>query len=119
MAFSSAEEVLAFIAEEKVEFIDLRFMDFPGAVQHFTIPVEALDEDVFEEGSASTARRIRGWQAINESDMLRGPAAGDGRASTRSASTTLTMICNIQDPITERGLQPRPAQHRPQGRATT
>ena len=47
--FSSAEEVLAFIAEEQVEFIDVRFCDLPGTIQHFTVPVSTFDEDVIIE----------------------------------------------------------------------
>ena len=94
-------EVLAFIREREVKAVDLRFMDFPGLWQHFTIPAEALDEDVFEDGLGFDGSSIRGWQAINESDMLvcrsRTP-----RSSIRSASdTTLAMICNIQDPLTK------------------
>jgi glutamine synthetase len=70
MSFSSAEEVLAFIAEEKVEFIDVRFTDLPGTVQHFTIPVSTFDADVFTEGRMFDGSSIRGFQAIHESDML-------------------------------------------------
>jgi glutamine synthetase len=70
MSFSSAEEVLAFIAEEKVEFIDVRFTDLPGTVQHFTIPVQTFDADVFTEGRMFDGSSIRGFQAIHESDML-------------------------------------------------
>ncbi len=53
-----------------VKAVDLRFMDFPGLWQHFTIPVDKLDEDVFEEGLGFDGSSIRGWQAINETDML-------------------------------------------------
>ena len=64
------KEVLALCREKDVKAIDLRFMDFPGIWQHFTIPVDKLTEDVFEEGLGPDGPSIRGWQAINESDML-------------------------------------------------
>ena len=64
------KEVLALCREKDVKAIDLRFMDFPGIWQHFTIPVDKLDEDVFEDGLGFDGSSIRGWQAINESDML-------------------------------------------------
>ncbi len=64
------KEVLALCREKDVKAVDLRFMDFPGLWQHFTIPVTKLDEDVFEDGLGFDGSSIRGWQAINESDML-------------------------------------------------
>ncbi len=64
------KEVLALCREKDVKAVDLRFMDFPGLWQHFTIPVDKLDEDVFEDGLGFDGSSIRGWQAINESDML-------------------------------------------------
>src|SRR5580658_2668477 len=69
------KEVLALIREKEVKCVDLRFMDFPGLWQHFTIPAEALSESVFEEGLGFDGSSIRGWQAINESDMLVIPQA--------------------------------------------
>ena len=68
--FSSAEEVLSFIAEEKVEFIDVRFCDLPGQMQHFTVPAESFGADVFTEGRMFDGSSIRGFQQIHESDML-------------------------------------------------
>ena len=95
------KEVLALCREKEVKAVDLRFMDFPGLWQHFTIPVDKLNEDVFEDGLGFDGSSIRGWQAINESDMLVVPAAGNGLPRSRSPRMpTLVMICNIQDPIT-------------------
>src|SRR5579859_6021781 len=70
LPFVTPKEVLALIREKEVRAVDLRFMDFPGLWQHFTIPADALDENVFEEGLGFDGSSIRGWQAINESDML-------------------------------------------------
>ncbi len=64
------QAVLAMCRERDIKAIDLRFMDFPGIWQHFTIPVSKLEEEVFEEGLGFDGSSIRGWQAINESDML-------------------------------------------------
>ena len=78
----------------------MRFMDFPGLWQHFTIPVTKLDEDVFEDGLGFDGSSIRGWQAINESDMLVVPQPETAFLDPFTDLPTLAMICNIQDPIT-------------------
>ena len=67
--FSSAEEVLRFIAEESVEFVDVRFCDLPGTMQHFTVPAGSFGEGVFSEGLMFDGSSIRGFQQIHESDM--------------------------------------------------
>jgi glutamine synthetase len=92
---------LALIREREVKAVDLRFMDFPGLWQHFTIPADALDEGVFEEGLGFDGSSIRGWQAINESDMLVMPVPETAFIDPFCKETTLTMICNIQDPLTK------------------
>ncbi|MEN6498224.1 MAG: type I glutamate--ammonia ligase [Thermoguttaceae bacterium] len=94
------KEVLALCREKDVKSIDLRFMDFPGLWQHFTIPVGKLDEDVFEDGLGFDGSSIRGWQRINESDMLIIPQPETASLDPFCEITTLSRICNIQDPIT-------------------
>jgi glutamine synthetase len=94
------KEVLALCREKDVKAVDLRFMDFPGLWQHFTIPVSKLDEDVFEDGLGFDGSSIRGWQAINESDMLVVPQPETAWIDPFTELTTVAMICNIQDPIT-------------------
>ncbi len=94
------KEVLALCREKDVKAVDLRFMDFPGIWQHFTIPVDKLEEDVFEEGLGFDGSSIRGWQAINESDMLVIPQPETAALDPFTTLPTLSMICNIQDPIT-------------------
>ena len=87
MLFVTPKEVLALIREKEVRAVDLRFMDFPGVWQHFTIPADdARRRDVFEEGLGFDGSSIRGWQAINESDMLVVPSPRPP-SSTRSART--------------------------------
>ena len=94
-------ELLAYIREKEVRAVDLRFMDFPGIWQHFTIPAESLTESVFQDGIGFDGSSIRGWQAINESDMLVVPAPDTAFIDPFCKDTTLTLICNIQDPLTK------------------
>ena len=94
------KEVLALCREKDVKAVDFRFMDFPGLWQHFTIPVSGLTEDVFEDGLGFDGSSIRGWQAINESDMLVVPQPETAFLDPFTELSTLAMICNIQDPIT-------------------
>src|SRR5687767_7940434 len=75
-------------------------MDFPGLWQHFTIPVNKLEEDVFSDGLGFDGSSIRGWQAINESDMLVIPQADTAFVDPFFRETTLVMICSIKDPLT-------------------
>jgi glutamine synthetase len=93
-------EVLAMCREKEVKAVDLRFVDFLGAWQHFTIPVGKLEEDVFDDGLGFDGSSIRGWQAINESDMLLVPVPDTAVVDPFAQIPTLSMICNIQDPIT-------------------
>ena len=93
-------EVLAMCREKEVKAVDLRFTDFLGAWQHFTIPVGKLEEDVFEDGLGFDGSSIRGWQAINESDMLLVPVPGSAFVDPFAQLPTLAMIGMVQDPIT-------------------
>lgn len=95
------KEVLALCREKDIKAVDLRFMDFPGLWQHFTIPVQALTEESFEEGIGFDGSSIRGWQAINESDMLVLPQPDTAFVDPFLQIPTLTMVCNIQDPLTK------------------
>jgi len=94
------KEVLALCRENDVKAVDLRFMDFPGLWQHFTIPVGKLDEEVFEDGIGFDGSSIRGWQGIHESDMLVVPQSDTALLDPFTQIPTLSIICNIQDPIT-------------------
>ncbi len=94
------QAVLGLCREKEVKAVDFRFMDFPGLWQHFTIPVGKLDEDVFESGLGFDGSSIRGWQAINESDMLVVPEPNTAFLDPFTAMPTLVLICNIQDPLT-------------------
>ncbi|MCD4812299.1 type I glutamate--ammonia ligase [bacterium] len=94
------KDVLDLIKKEDVKFVDLRFMDFPGLWQHCTYPVGAIEEETFEKGKGFDGSSIRGWQAINESDMLIKPVPESAFIDPFMVEKTLVMICNICDPIT-------------------
>src|SRR4030065_753943 len=95
------KEGLALCREKDVKAVDLRFMDFPGLWQHFTIPVDKLDEGIFEDGLGFDGSSIRGWQAINESDMLAIPDPDSARLDPFFAEPTVSVTAAIYDPITK------------------
>jgi len=94
------KDLLKFIESEGIEIVDLRFMDFPGLWQHFSVPSREISEDSFEAGLGFDGSSIRGWQAINESDMLVKPVADTAFVDPFMAHKTLCIICNICDPVT-------------------
>ena len=79
----------------------MKFMDFPGLWQHFSVPVDELTEAIFEEGLGFDGSSIRGWQAIHASDMLVVPDAETAVMDPFTKYPTLSLICNIVDPITK------------------
>ncbi len=95
------KEVLALVRQREVTTVDLRFMDFPGVWQHFAIPADALLEETFEEGLGFDGSSVMGWRAINEADLLVVPQPETALIDPFTTRPTLTMICNIQDPITQ------------------
>ena len=96
----TAKEVLDFAKKNKAVMVDLKFVDFPGTWQHFTIPIEELTDTVFTEGSGFDGSSIRGWQAIQNSDMMVVPDPDTAVMDPFSNVPTLSMICNVVDPIT-------------------
>jgi glutamine synthetase len=93
-------EVVKFAADNGAKMLDLRFMDFPGLWQHITVPISEFNEEVFEDGYGFDGSSIRGWQAINASDMLIIPDPTTAKMDPFMSTPTLVMICDIQDPIT-------------------
>ena len=93
-------EVIAFAKAEDIQIVDLKFTDLPGMWQHYSVPVSELTEDLFEEGSGFDGSSIRGFQAINESDMLLFPDPATAIVDPVCKIPTLSLICNIKDPIT-------------------
>ncbi len=94
------KEVLDMAKENGAKLVDLRFMDFPGLWQHFSVPVGELEESSFEDGFGFDGSSIRGWQPIHASDMLVIPDADTAKMDPFYADPTLTLICNIVDPVT-------------------
>ncbi|MGM0452229.1 MAG: type I glutamate--ammonia ligase [Thermodesulfobacteriota bacterium] len=94
------KEVLDLIKQEGIRVVDIRFMDFPGVWQHFTVPVSEMEESSFEDGYGFDGSSIRGWQPINASDMLVVPDAGTAKIDPFFEEKTLVLIGNIVDPIT-------------------
>ena len=97
---STPKNIVSQIKNEGIEVIDFRFMDFPGLWQHFSVPAREVDEDVFDHGLGFDGSSIRGWQAINESDMLVKPVASTGFVDPFLKHKTLVLICDICDPVT-------------------
>ena len=110
------KEVLAFAKENGAKMLDMRFMDFPGIWQHFSVPIGQLDEGSFEDGYGFDGSSIRGWQPINASDMLVIPDPATAKMDPFSAEPTLSDDLRHRRPGHPRALHPRPAQHRQEGR---
>jgi len=99
--FTNAEEAIAFTRREGVEFIDVRFIDLPGVMQHFNIPVAQFDEDSFTDGLMFDGSSIRGFQAIHESDMKLVPDVTTAYLDPFRKRKTLIMNFSIVDPFTD------------------
>src|SRR5579863_5277781 len=95
----SGKEVIAFAREHHVKLVDFKFTDLPGTWQHFTITVAELTEEVFTEGVGFDGSSIRGWKAINNSDMLVVPDPSTACLDPFTAVPTLSVIGNVVDPI--------------------
>lgn len=93
-------EVIKLAEEKGAKVLDFRFTDFPGQWQNTSYPISELDEDIFEEGMGFDGSSIRGWQAINESDMLLIPQPETAFMDPFCEIPTLCLICNIADPVT-------------------
>ncbi len=94
----SAQDVLRQIKDERIELIDLKFTDIHGKWQHLTVTSDMIDENSFKEGLAFDGSSIRGWKAINESDMSMVPDSATSWIDPFYQHKTLSMICSIQEP---------------------
>jgi len=95
------EKVLEMAKQNKAVMVDLKFMDFPGMWQHFTLPISALEVSSFEDGFGFDGSSIRGWQPIHASDMLVIPDPATALMDPFTEVPTLSLICNIVDPVTK------------------
>ncbi|HEX5324440.1 MAG TPA: glutamine synthetase beta-grasp domain-containing protein, partial [Capsulimonadaceae bacterium] len=100
MAGKSPKDVIAMIRENEVKMIDLKFVDMPGTWQHFTIPAAMFEEDIFADGVAFDGSSVRGFQKINESDMLLNLDPDTAVLDPFTEVATLSIIADVLDPIT-------------------
>ncbi|BCJ29503.1 type I glutamate--ammonia ligase [Actinocatenispora sera] len=98
--FDNSEALLKYLADDGVRFVDVRFCDLPGVMQHFTVPVESFDADVFTDGLAFDGSSIRGFQQIHESDMLLLPDPATAFVDPFRAEKTLALNFFVHDPFT-------------------
>jgi glutamine synthetase len=105
----NAKNVLTFAADKGAKFVSVRFTDLPGSWHHLTYPISQLTEDSFDEGFGFDASSLRGWAAINESDMLLIPDPSRFWIDPFADEVTMCLIANVVDPITKEGygLDPR------------
>jgi glutamine synthetase len=96
----TAADVLSLVESEGYEFVDLRFCDLPGQVQHFTVPTHELTEDSFADGFGFDGSSIRGFQDIQESDMILIPDPATAIDDVFRSRKTLLIYCFVNDPIT-------------------
>src|ERR1700739_5180989 len=112
---STPAEIRELAKNSGVKIVDLRFIDLPGMWQHFSIPVENLEDDLFSDGIGFDGSTIRGFQQIHESDMLLIPDAETAVVDPVLSIPTLNLICEVYDPISRKASRtdPRPrARHR-------
>ena len=100
MAEKTADDVMKQIKDEEVDYVDIRFCDLPGVVQHFSIPASAFDESVFEDGLAFDGSSVRGFQSIHESDMMLLPDPATARIDPFREAKTLNLNFFVHDPFT-------------------
>jgi glutamine synthetase len=93
-------EVLKYASKNGAKFVDFKFVDLLGIWQHTTMPIAKLQEDSFTEGFGFDGSSIRGWKAINESDMVFIPDATTAVMDPFFVQPTLTVICDIVDAVT-------------------
>jgi glutamine synthetase len=93
-------DVMGLIKDQGVQIVDLRFVDLPGMWQHFSISAREFSADAFEEGMGFDGSSIRGFQEIQESDMLLVPDPATAFLDPFTEVPTLVMICNVKDPVT-------------------
>lgn len=100
MAFNTTEDVIKYIKDEGIEFLDVRFTDVPGQEQHFSIPANEFTEDVAEEGLAFDGSSIVGFTSIDESDMNLLPDVTTAMVDPFRKAKTLNMKFFVHDPFT-------------------
>ena len=96
----TSTEVIEYARENNIQMVDLKMVDLPGSMQHLTIPVHELTEELFSEGTGFDGSSIRGFQSIDESDMLLVPDPDTAIIDPVLDIPTLSLTCDVRDPIT-------------------
>jgi len=99
-ALPDAREALEWAGETHAVMVDLKFCDLLGTWQHVTLLITAFDESAFDDGLGFDGSSIRGWQAIQDSDMLLMPDASSAILDPATEVPTLSLVCEIADPVT-------------------
>jgi len=99
----STEKILKLLEEKKFKFVDLRFCDTLGKEQHVTLPLSAVDEDLFDEGKMFDGSSISGWKGINESDMVLMPDISSAVKDPFAEHKTMIIRCDVLEPNTMEG----------------
>src|SRR5215472_11516632 len=107
---TSPAEVMERARAAGIKVVDLRFVDLPGTWQHFSVPLSGFEDDFFTEGIGFDGSSIRGFQTINESDMLLVPDPDSATVDPVLQVPTLYLICNVVDPLTRQSYT-RDARH--------
>src|SRR4051812_28585275 len=100
-ATETPADVLRLIKDAEISMVDVRFIDLPGIWQHFTIPAGEVDQSSFEDGLGFDGSSIRGFQQIQESDMLLFPDPKTAFIDPFTREPTLNLICDVRDPLTK------------------
>ena len=103
----SSKNVLKLIKDKQVEFVDLRFTDPKGKLQHLTMDSTVVDEDMLDKGVFFDGSSIAGWKAINESDMILKPDLDRPIIDPFNSHTTLNIFCDVLDAIKKKSLRKR------------
>ena len=105
------QEVLEFSKKNEAKQLDLRFTDIPSLQHHISYPISELEESSFEDGFGIDGSSIRGWAAINESDMLLIPDSSTAFMDPFAETPTLVMYGDVIDPITKQHYERDPRDH--------
>ena len=95
----SSNEVLKIIKDKEIEYVDLRFTDPRGKLQHLTMDKTVVDGDMLNEGVFFDGSSIAGWKAINESDMILKPDLSRKIVDPFTTHNTLILFCDILDAV--------------------
>ncbi len=104
----NAADVMKLIEEKGIKFVDYRFTDTRGKEQHVTVPISAVDEDVFEDGKMFDGSSIAGWKGIQESDMILMPDPVTASVDPFFEEPTLVLTCDVIEPNTMQGYERDP-----------